>query len=68
MFWYSKTDLGSNASFATNYVFFHTEFNLSGHLFLSQDMEMCNLNVHQQMNGKDVVHIYNAILPSHKKE
>ena len=26
------------------------------------------LNVHQQMNDKDVVHIYNGILLSHKKE
>ena len=27
-----------------------------------------DLNVHQQMNDKDVVHIYNGILLSHKKE
>ena len=27
-----------------------------------------DLNVHQQMNDKDVVHIYNGILLSHNKE
>ena len=28
-----------------------------------------NLKVHQRRNGlKDVVHIYNGMLPSHKKE
>ena len=27
-----------------------------------------NLSVHQQMNKEDVIHIYNGILLSHKKE
>ena len=37
-------------------------------IYKSQDTE-CNLDVHWQMNGKEVaIHIYNGILLSHKKE